>query len=245
LNILVAGGPGTGKTTMLRALASQIPPEESLITIEDSRELDLGADVQAHPQVRSWQARPGNIEGKGEITLAMLGRNALRCAPDRVIVGEVRGEEVVQMFKAMSQGSDGSMCTIHASDSAEVFDKLTAYAGEGVNGLRVAESVRYIAGAIDLIVQLEYLEDRVTRVVTSVREVTRAEGEEVASNEVFAPDTEGRARATGAITPKRAKRLQTAGLDPVLLCAAPNRSLFGHQESSPSFGDTAAPSRRW
>ena len=234
LNIIIAGGPGTGKTTMLRAMASEIPPFEDLIIIEDNRELDLGADKQAHPAVRSWQSRPGNIEGEGEITLAMLARNALRQAPDRVIVGEVRGEEVIEMFKAMSQGSDGSMATLHASDSEEVALRLSTYAAEGPRGMQLAVANRYIAGAVDLIVQLDYLEDRHTRVVSSIREVTGADGDQLVTNEVYAPDETGRGRATGALRNKLAKRLEAAGLDPRVLVAAP-----AEQYRYP------APSRQW
>jgi Flp pilus assembly CpaF family ATPase len=234
LNILIAGGPGTGKTTMLRALASQIPPTESLVTIEDNRELNLGADELAHPDVRSFQARPANIEGEGAISLATLARNALRMAPDRVIVGEVRGEEVGPMFKAMSQGSDGSMTTIHASDSQEVFLKLAAYAAEGPSGLRVAEANLYAASAIDLIVQLDYADDGITRVVASIREVTGADGEQLTTNEVYAPDASGRAAPTGALSAKLAKRLESAGLDPAVL-AGPGLA---------PYPDTLPP-RRW
>ncbi|WP_228559953.1 CpaF family protein [Catenulispora pinisilvae] len=243
MNILIAGGPGTGKTTMLRALASQIGPEEDLITIEDNRELNLGADERAHPAVRALQSRPGNIEGEGEITLAALTRAALRGAPDRVIVGEVRGAEVVEMFKAMSQGSDGSMGTIHASESEDVFARLALYAGEGPGGLSLSEANRFVATAVDLIVQLDYLEDGSTRVVSSIREVTGADGEELVTNQVFAPDVSGPAKATGAITDKRARRLERAGLDPRVLVAASTSSLLYSALEPAGFSDT--PPGRW
>ncbi|GAB2796107.1 ATPase, T2SS/T4P/T4SS family [Streptomyces daliensis] len=131
-NILVTGGTAIGKTTMLRALASEIPPWERLITIEDTFELGLDADRVAHPDVVAMQAREANVEGRGTVSQAELVRWALRMSPDRVIVGEVRGPEVIPMCNAMSQGNDGSMGTLHSSSSRGAFTKLAAYAVQGV-----------------------------------------------------------------------------------------------------------------
>ncbi|MFM7651200.1 MAG: CpaF family protein, partial [Acidimicrobiaceae bacterium] len=126
-NFVIAGGTGSGKTTLLRALINEVPPSERLVTIEDAYELGLDHFEHLHPDHDALQSRPANIEGQGEITLADLTRMALRMDPDRVIVGEVRGAEAFPMLLAMSQGNNGSMCTMHADSTRSVFPKLAAY----------------------------------------------------------------------------------------------------------------------
>ena len=150
-NLLISGGTAVGKTTMLRALASAIPPEERLITIEDSLELCLDWDTDAHPDVVAMQSREPNTEDQGEITLAELVRWALRMTPDRVLVGEVRGAEVIPMLNAMSQGNDGSMTTIHASSSRGAMLKLAAYAAQSPEHLTLEDTGLLIAGAIHFV----------------------------------------------------------------------------------------------
>lgn len=192
-NIIVAGRTGVGKTTFLRALASEIPFDERIITIEDSRELALEQDP-AHPNCVPMQSRQANIEGQGEIGASDLVRAALRLDPDRVIVGEVRGKEVVPMLNAMSLGNDGSMATIHASDTAGVFLKLSTYAAQSEERLAPEATNLLVASAVDFVIHLGLLEDG-RRTVTSVREVTGADGLQIASNEIYRPGPDGRAIA--------------------------------------------------
>jgi len=190
-NLLISGGTAVGKTTMLRALASAIPAQERLITIEDSLELCLDWD-DAHPDVVAMQSREPNTEGEGEITLAELVRWALRMTPDRVLVGEVRGAEVIPMLNAMSQGNDGSMTTIHASSSRGAMLKLAAYAAQSPEHLTLEDTGLLIAGAIHFVIQLAW-DTSGNRCVSSIREITDADGRRVASNEVWAPGPDRRA----------------------------------------------------
>lgn len=190
-NIIIAGRTGVGKTTFLRALASEVPFDERIITIEDSRELALEQDA-AHPNCVPMQSRQANIEGHGEITASDLVRAALRMDPDRVIVGEVRGKEVVPMLNAMSLGNDGSMATIHASDTAGVFLKLSTYAAQSDERLAPEATNLLVASAVDFVIHLGLLPDG-GRTVTSVREVTGADGLQIASNELYRPGPDGRA----------------------------------------------------
>ena len=216
LNILIAGGVAMGKTTALRALASAIPPHERLITIEDAYELGLDRDTQRHPDVVPMQAREPNVEGEGEITQADLVRWALRMAPDRVIVGEIRGPEVIPVCNAMSQGNDGSMATIHASSSRGVFAKLAAYAIQGPERLPVEATALLVASAVNLIVHLAWSTDG-RRVVSSIREVIDAEGPQVISNEIFRPRTDRRGVYGVPMRSETLAALEAHGLDPELL----------------------------
>ncbi|HSK97221.1 MAG TPA: ATPase, T2SS/T4P/T4SS family, partial [Euzebyales bacterium] len=151
-NIVVCGATGAGKTTMLRALVNEIPPGERLVTIEDSLELDAGHFDDLHPDVVALEARHPNIEGRGGVTLEQLVRMGLRMNPDRVLVGEVRGPELVPMLLAMTQGRDGSMCTMHAASARHVFDRALMYGLLPPYELPVEASAHLFAGAVDFVV---------------------------------------------------------------------------------------------
>lgn len=209
-NVLISGATSVGKTTLLRALASAIPHGERLITIEDSLELALDWDATAHPDVVAMQSREPNTEGQGEITLAELVRWALRMTPDRVIVGEVRGHEVVPMLNAMSQGNDGSMTTIHASSSRGAMLKLAAYAAQGPEHLTLEDTGLLIAGAIHFVIQLAW-DTSGKRCVSSIREITDADGRQVASNEVWAPGPGRRAVPSVPVRATTMEELEAVG----------------------------------
>jgi pilus assembly protein CpaF len=197
-NLIVAGGTNAGKTTMLRALASEIPLGERLVTIENSLELGLDAFPDSHPDAVALEAREPNLEGAGAITMAQLVRRGLRMDPSRVIVGEVLGDEVLSMLEAMSQGNDGSMCTIHANSSDAVFRRIATYAIKSAERLPVEATNMLIAGAINFVVFISQRDETASggphyRWVSSVREVLDAEGPMVISNEVFQPGRDRRA----------------------------------------------------
>jgi len=182
-NIIVAGGTGSGKTTLLRALINEIGPLERIVTIEDAYELGIDHFQSAHPDHDALQARTANIEGQGEITMADLTRMALRMDPDRVVVGEVRGGEAFPMLLAMSQGNNGSMCTLHADSARSVFPKLLAYVSMASTGVPTETVNLLIASAIHFVVHVE-VRDNVRR-ITSIHEVVDADGTAIVSNEVY------------------------------------------------------------
>ncbi len=189
-NIIVTGGTGSGKTTMLRALINECPVDDRLVTIEDAYELGIDRFATLHPDYDMLQARPPNTEGRGTISMLDLAKMALRMDPDRVIVGEVRGAEALPMILAMSQGNNGSMCTLHADSSRTVFPKLAAYVSMAETALPVETVNLLIATAVHLIVHIDVIDG--VRRVASIREVVDADGVNIVSNEVFAPVGDGR-----------------------------------------------------
>jgi pilus assembly protein CpaF len=216
-NILIIGGIGAGKTTLLRALAAAIPPAERVITIEDVFELCLDADEQAHPDAPAMQAREANIEGAGEITQAELVRTALRMSADRVIVGEVRGPELVPMLNAMSQGNDGSMGTLHAGSTRQAFTKLAAYAAQGPEHLSLEATNLLVASAIHFVVHLAKPRgDENRRVVSSIREIVDTDGDQIISNEVWRPGPDRRAIPGVPLRTETVENLVDAGYNPDL-----------------------------
>ncbi|RMH09611.1 MAG: CpaF family protein [Nitrospirae bacterium] len=215
LNVLIAGGTGCGKTTILNILSGFIPNDERIITIEDAAELQLR---QEH--VVRLETRPANVEGKGEITQRDLVKNCLRMRPDRIVMGEVRGPETLDMLQAMNTGHDGSLTTIHANsprDALTRVETLVALAGLNIStkGLR-----HYISSAIDVIIQMTRLSDG-SRKLTSLQEITGMEGEIITLQEIFTfeqtgltPDrkVKGRFYATG-VRPKFADKFRALGID--------------------------------
>jgi pilus assembly protein CpaF len=215
LNVLVSGGTGSGKTTMLNAISIFVPEGERVVTIEDSAELQL-----QQPHVVRLETRPPNVEGKGEIVARDLVRNALRMRPDRIIVGEVRGAEVLDMLQAMNTGHEGSMTTIHANSPRDALTRLEAMIG--MAGLPLSENAtrQMISRAIHVIVQLNRGTDGHRRLM-SVSEITGMEGPAVTMQEVYrfdqrGVDEHGRVLgelATTGIRPRALGRIESFGID--------------------------------
>ena len=213
MNILISGGTGSGKTTLLNVLSSMIPVTERIVTIEDAAELRL---QQRH--VIRLESRPANIEGKGEVRARELVRNALRMRPDRIVVGEVRGAEALDMLQAMNTGHDGSLSTLHANSPRDALARVETMVLMAGFDLPVRAIREQTASAVDLLVHLERGRDGVRR-VTRVTSVDGMEGELVTLSDVFRFDAEagvdgrvgGTMRPTG-VRPKLAERLADAGI---------------------------------
>ena len=210
MSIIVCGGTNAGKTTLLRALLNACDPNERLITIEDRLELYLTADKPRHHDVIELETRTANIEGTGEITMQQLVRNALAMSPDRLIVGEVRGAEVVDMLAALSTGNDGSMCTIHANSSQAAFSKIATYALRSTERIPIEAINRMIAESINFVTHI-VKDHQGHRRVVSVREVTGNRAGEVSSVEVFAAE---RSPKNSGLQPCTRDRLINVGFDP-------------------------------
>ena len=213
-NILISGGTGSGKTTLLNVVSGFIPANERILTIEDSAELQL-----QQPHVGRLETRPANIEGKGAVIARDLVRNALRMRPDRIVVGEVRGEEALDMLQAMNTGHDGSLSTIHANSARDGISRLEHMIG--MAGVSISPNVirQQIAAALDLIVQTERLSDG-RRAVISVQEITGMEQNVVNMQEIFQfkrlgvdenGKVQGEFRATG-IRPMMMQRIKERGV---------------------------------
>jgi len=196
-NVMIAGSTNSGKTTLLRALANEIPTSERLITVERALELGLEHFDDLHPNVVAFEERLPNSEGLGGVSMAELVRRSLRQNPSRVIVGEVLGDEIVTMLNAMSQGNDGSLSTIHANSSLEVFNRIATYALQAQEHLPIEATHMLIAGSINFVVFMRKRNEyetggTLTRAIESIREVTGVDGR-VLSSEVFAVDPQGTA----------------------------------------------------
>jgi pilus assembly protein CpaF len=215
LNILISGGTGAGKTTLLNALSANIPEEQRIVTIEDSAELQM-----QQPHVVRLETRPPNIEGRGEVTQRDLVKNALRMSPVRIVIGEVRGGEDIDMLHAMNTGHDGSLTTIHANTSRDALARLETMIQ--MTGMRLSDRAmrQQIASALNLVIQVARLSDGTRRVI-SISEITGMEGETITMQDVFIYERKGvdkdgkvigRFRPTG-VRPRFAERLKVYGLE--------------------------------
>ena len=215
VNILISGGTGSGKTTLLNILSSYIPEGERIITIEDTAELQL---QQSH--VVRLETRTPNVEGAGEVSMRSLVKNSLRMRPDRIVLGEVRGSEVIDMLQAMNTGHDGSLTTVHANSPRDALSRLENLVGLGGVTLPVKALRQQISAGIHVVVQASRMNDG-TRKIVSLHEITGMEGEIITSQEIFFFEREGMSaqgqvlgqfRASG-VRPRLADRLSAFGID--------------------------------
>ncbi len=214
VNMIISGGTGAGKTTLLNILSGYIPETERIVTIEDAAELQM-----QQPHVVRLETRPMNIEGKGEITQRALVRNALRMRPDRIVIGEVRGAEAVDMLQAMNTGHEGSLTTIHANTPRDALSRLENMIGMANLNLPHKAARQQIASAITVVIQgLRLIDGK--RKITSIQEITGMEGEVITMQEIFAfrqtgvnaeGEVQGHFQATG-VRPKFADRLRSFGV---------------------------------
>jgi pilus assembly protein CpaF len=214
MNSIISGGTGSGKTTLLNVLSSFIPSDERIITIEDSAELQL-----QQPHVVRLETRPPNIEGKGEVTQRDLVKNCLRMRPDRIILGEIRGGEAIDMLTAMNTGHDGSLATVHANNPRDALARFETMVGIGMPNMTPRAIRETIARALDVVIQQSRLTDGSRRVI-AITEVTGMEGLVITAQDIFRFEQEGvdkngkvrgRFRATG-IRPNFAARLASHGV---------------------------------
>jgi pilus assembly protein CpaF len=234
LNVLISGGTGAGKTTLLNIMSSFIPATERIVTIEDSAELQL-----RQPHVVRLETRPSNIEGTGEVAQRMLLVNALRMRPDRIIMGECRGPEAVDMLQAMNTGHDGSLTTLHANTARDALSRLETMIAMASLDLPEKAMRQQIANAIQVVIQVSRLGDG-TRKITNISEITGMEGDVITMQDIFVFDrqgvgeggkVQGQFKATG-IRPKFADRLRAYGIDMAAM-------LFSNLDQRPA----AAPER--
>jgi pilus assembly protein CpaF len=215
LNVLISGGTGSGKTTLLNVLSSSIPAHERIVTIEDSAELQL-----RQPHVVRLETRPPNVEGVGQVNARQLVINALRMRPDRIIVGEVRGPEAVDMLQAMNTGHDGSLTTLHANSPRDALARLETMISMASLSLPEKAMRQQVASAIDVVIQVTRYSDG-SRRLSSISEIVGMEGDVITMQEIFMYERQGinedgkvlgRFRATG-IRPRFAERLSASGID--------------------------------
>ncbi len=221
LNIVISGGTGSGKTTLLNALSQLIDPGERIVTIEDAAELQL-----LQPHVVRLETRPPNLEGQGEVTMRDLVRNALRMRPDRIICGEVRGPEAMDMLQAMNTGHDGSMCTLHANSPREAITRLENMVTMASANLPTKAIRTQIVGAVNLVIQTARMRDGVRR-ITHVTEIVGMEGDVVTLQDLFTFEYHGEASdgtligefKSSNVRPHFIRRAAYYGLDRALMAA--------------------------